>query len=69
MKIQYHLRFSIIFNIFHKTSEFNEDLPENYQKILHLYDIWHWIKVKFFLFVVPLNINIYLCLGSYQGVI
>ena len=28
------------------SSEFNEELPEKYSKILHLYDIWHWIKVK-----------------------
>lgn len=24
--------------------EFNEELPENHPKILHLYDIWHFIK-------------------------
>ena len=34
------------FNIFEpgSPSEFNEELPDNHPKILHLFDIWHWIK-------------------------
>ena len=38
-------------------SEMYEDLPEDYPRILHLFDIWHWIKVQLiFLYFRPIRI-------------
>ena len=55
----------VVYSIDYCYSEFNEELPENYSKISHLYDIWHWIKVKignFFKDFQSLHIT-----GGYQG--
>ena len=28
-------------------SDIYEEMPDDYPRILHLFDIWHWIKVSF----------------------
>ena len=45
--VNFLLSFDLIylskFTIF---SGIGEDLPKEYPKILHQYDVWHWIKVR-----------------------